>query len=214
MLALLFFPVSARPVTNPLSKFSQAREPASELDLTLFNVAQQWRYSILKHSDYFAATAPLVVKARIFIHCSYNPLTDKISVTGFISNEEDFFHFTLFDRKELLKQTLYLLLDFLKPRINYVNSKKHLDINDLKLELVLNSSPPIARGILKDYDLPNGQAGFINGRFIFSEEYYLTIRSKKIWEGDRPMKNTIIMIPFDGRQETSPADTSSPGDAR
>ncbi len=193
----LFFPGISKSTTNLSSRFSQARQSASQLDLILLTVEQQWRYSIVKHSDYFAATAPLVVKTRIFIHCSYNSEKDKITVTAFISNEEDFFHLSLFDRKELLKQTLNLLLDFLSPKIKYVNSSKHLQPDDLILELVLNNSPPVTRGILKNYDLPNGQAGYVDGKFIFSEEFYLTIRSRKAWETGRPVKNTIIMIPFD-----------------
>ena len=196
MVIYLAHPGISHSVTNSSSKFSQARQSASQLDLILFNVEQQWRTSILEGSDYFHAIAPLVIKARVFIHCYYDTKTDKIAVVGFISNEEDFFQLTLFDRKELLKQTLNLLSDFMASKVNYATTKKPLKMNDIKLELVLNSSPPRARGVLKDCGLPNGQAGFVDGKLIFAEELYLTIRSEDAWKKGEPSKNTIIMIPF------------------
>ncbi len=196
LLFLLVFPQLSRSIINPTSRFSQAGEPASQLDLLLFRVEQEWKYSILQNSDYFKAVAPLVSKTRVFIHCYYDKKLDKIDVIGFIFDEENFFSLSLFDRKELLKQTLNLLMDFLAPKITYRESKKHLHLNDIKLELVLNSSPPYTRGLLKDLGVQNGQAGFVDGKLIFSEELYLTIRSEKAWQNNKGIKNTIIMIPF------------------
>ncbi|HDM77618.1 MAG TPA: hypothetical protein ENG51_14275, partial [Deltaproteobacteria bacterium] len=122
----LTHPYLSHSVTNSSSKFSQARQPASQLDLILFYVEQQWRASILEDSDFFNAIAPLVIKARVFVHCYYDSSIDKIAVIGFITNEEDFFHLTLFDRKELLKQTLTLLSDFLASKVNYAATNKPL----------------------------------------------------------------------------------------
>ncbi len=191
-----FFTCTIGAVTNPESRFSQARQSASQLDLILLSVEQQWRYSIFKDSGYFNAIAPLVMKLRVFIHCYYDSKSDKIAAVGFISDDDDFFKLTVFDRKELLKQTLNMLFDFLGARVCYVSKKKSLQMKDLKLELVLNNSPPVTRGILKSWGLPNGQAGYVDGKLIFAEELYLTIRSDKTWKDNKPMKNTIIMIPF------------------
>ncbi len=192
----LTFPCTGKAATNSSSRFLQARQPASQLDLDLLGIEQQWRYSIIRNSDYFNAIAPLVVRLRVFVHCYYNPELDKIMVTGFISNDEDFFHLTLLDRKELLKQTLNLFLGFLSSKVSYAKTGKPVDIKDLKLELVLNNSPPSTRGTLKDCGLPNGQAGFVDGKLVFSEELYLTIRSEKAWKAEQPLKDTIIMIPY------------------
>lgn len=186
---------STHATVNSASQFLPATRPASQLDLILLSLEQQWRDSVFRDNDYFKTTAPLVMQTKTYVHCVYDSTLDKIIMHGFITAEDEFFKLTVFQRKELLKQCLHLGLDFLKAQTPKINSKQSFDVNDIKFELTLNSSPPRSRGLLKNWGITQGQAGYLNGKMIFSEQAYLTIKKANDLENLTSSKNTVIIIP-------------------
>jgi hypothetical protein len=170
------------------SIFLDAKIPASQLDLKLLKATIQWEHILLNNpSEEIKKQFPLITKAGVNPEIEYSLLKkNKINMVAWITNLKGFMSLSLQERKNLVPKLLGTLKVFLglipydtdNPKVKNLIGPSN---NDIEIVLIIN-------GIVKDdkgnnirqilpYNLI-GQAGYINGEYIFSENYYLKLKIK------------------------------------
>lgn len=180
-------------VTSPInglvdkeSIFQDAREPASILDLKLQAIRWSW-YEIFIKSPKSSTTQkyPLLVRAGVEIELSYYGIDDKIGITGWINKLEGFLTLTPEQRKGLLSEVLSAveallwdlsIVDKKTGRPSIFQPKQHIRLNMIVGGVMFNEKGELIRGILPRHLLGTGQAGYVDGEFILSHDYYLHLR--------------------------------------
>jgi hypothetical protein len=168
------------------SIFYDARRPASLLDLKLLEIKSAWfnAYCDLPNKEAIRER-PLIIKSRVSIDPRYT--YDKIHVTGWIRNLNGFLSLTQDEKKQLVKNVLYLIERILRSNISLVDKetgrlklfskleRRHIKLTMRLNEPMYNTKDENIRLILP-YNFGIGQAGYLNGQFLYSEDYYLGLQ--------------------------------------
>jgi len=167
------------------SIFDEARYPASLLDLELMKKEMEWRSTVvMNQTEKVRKALPLITKSEVIIHLDYYN-DDKISASGWINNLKGFLSFSQEDRKKLVKNIVKQLHYFLMVDVRLVdkitgNRAGGLEQEHIKLSLIISNlmldqkDQPIRFLLPLVQDI--GQAGYNNGQFVYSEDYYLKLQ--------------------------------------
>jgi hypothetical protein len=177
---------SARADVDRQSIFYDARTPASVLDLTLAELQRSWNLMFLgKTGSPKPMPYSLIATGGVAVEFRY--ARDRIELTGWIMNTDQFLSMQLEDRKSLVRQTVEFAHLHLLPRVGLLVDKKtgrssdslsrrHLKVRLLLNEILVNNRGENIRTFFLPNDLGAGQAGYLDGQFIFSRDYYLNLR--------------------------------------
>ncbi len=189
IITLTFFLVAlpyTRADIDKESIFSQARYPASELDLQLSQIGKSlWQIYVNSPDEKTKKEHPLVTQAGIGIQLNYFG-DDRISATGRVTKLDGFLKLSADERKQLVLNTLELIKSYLYTAVTLVDkntghiSGKVIENHHIKLEVIindlrLNDKKEDIRLILPS-EIGFGQAGYKDGQFIFSEAYFLNLK--------------------------------------
>ena len=169
------------------SIFSQARYPASELDLQLSQIEKSlWQIYVNNPDEKTQKKHPLVTQAGIGVHLNYFG-DDRISATGKVTKLDGFLKLSAGERKQLVLNTLELIKSYLYIAATLVDkntgrfSGKVIENHHIKLEVIindlrLNDKKEDIRFLILPSEIGFGQAGYKDGQFIFSEAYFLNLK--------------------------------------
>jgi len=112
-------------------------------------------------------------------------LDDKIRANAYVMNTPGFLSLTRDERKVLVNSILEELLTWFNSTV-IVNKRtgrpfdRSFDKHDLVLTVLINDVVENEAGdsirFFLPLDLGVGQAGYVNGQFVYSESYYLNIQ--------------------------------------
>lgn len=170
------------------SIFKDARVPASMLDLKFQDIRRSWYEIFIKSpKDSTAQKYPLIVRSGVEIELFYSGVFDKIEVIGWINKLEGFLTLTLEQRKRLLSEVLsaiqVLLFDLKIVDKETGSFSTFLKKQHIRLHMIVGGVMFDEKGKSIRLSLPHirfsvGQAGYEDGEFIFSHDYYLHLRIK------------------------------------
>jgi hypothetical protein len=181
---LLVAPVASNGAVDKQSIFSQAREPASRLDLVLHNIESWWWRSYIQNpSSQASQKRELVVRTKTSVDLSYFG-GNTISATGWVAKTSEFLSLSKEDRKQLLHNVLQSIFSSLQGDV-YIrphsekNSPKTLKRHHIELSLIISNVVNNAHGENIRLTLPTGigvgHAGYKDGQFVYSNPYYLNL---------------------------------------
>jgi hypothetical protein len=191
VVCMLFAPVqNAYAGIHPHSIFAQARDPASELDLELSDAQHNWNLYLLYSGIYPKDNPSPIQRCVITLDLSYSGLEDKIAAEGCILSLNGFLSLNCEERKQLVhdfleqvwsRTTNILVVDKQTGKGPRVLEKAHI-----KLSLRLIEPHLLAMRAELPFGYAWGQAGYSDGQFFYSEDYYLGLRivNGKPAEGD------------------------------
>jgi len=187
LLSLLVFSQASMAEVDENSIFSSARNPASELDMRLLDIQNSWQsYYVIAPDKKVEKEHPLIVQAGLSIRLYYKG-DDLIAANAYITKLEGFLKLSSSQRKSLVSNTLNHLASFLYAEI-LVNKDTGLYSKDKIKNSNIVLSVRIS-GITRDdknnivpafppLDIGYGQAGYKDGKFIYSEDYFLKLKVK------------------------------------
>jgi len=187
LLLLILYPQIVMAGIDENSIFSSARAPASELDLRLLDIQSSWQsYYIASPDDEAKKKHPLITQAGLSIRLYYSG-NDIITANAYVTKIDGFLKLSPTQRKRLVSNTLNHLFSFVSTEI-LVDKKTGLysknKIQKDNLVLMVRVS-----GITKDdknneipvflpSDIGYGQAGYKDGQYVYSEDYFLKLKVK------------------------------------
>jgi hypothetical protein len=128
--------------------------------------------------------SPLVAAVGAAVNLAYRG-DDKINVSFWITDIQAFTDLTVSDRKALLYQALDLIQDLLFMDATIVDKDsgqfngEQLRTQDFEVNVILNKPQMDTKGrsvrFLLPFDLGVGVAGYSNGQYVFSRDYYLSL---------------------------------------
>jgi hypothetical protein len=183
---LVAAPLSTLAGVDEESIFRQARYPASELDLQLSNIQNDWwqRYVSIPDKE-TKRKYPLITQAGVGIQLDYFG-GDRISAMGWITKLDGFLSLSASERKKLVSNTLELVKSSLFMAATLVDKKtglmsgKMLENRHIKISIIINDVTKSDRNenirLFLPSDIGVGQAGYKDGQFVFSETYFLNLK--------------------------------------
>jgi small nuclear ribonucleoprotein (snRNP)-like protein len=171
------------------SIFEEARNPASELDLKLSEIKIKWWISfIISPTPVIKKENPLISKARVAIDLNYFG-EDRIKVTGWILDANGFISLTTKERKQLLKNIIERIKSYFFREVTIVVKKtglltgRSLKNRDIILNIIINEVTENDKNesirLLLPFEIGVGQAGYKDGRYVYSEDYFLRLTVTK-----------------------------------
>lgn len=180
---LFFASTETRADVDKDSIFLEARIPASELDLILLEFQRSWSSLFLGKDSSGSEKYPLIKKVGVAAEFRYSK--DRIQITGWLMNLDSFLALGPEDRKAVVKQVIEAAKASLFWKTILLDKKTlketTLTKSHLTLALMLNDLETDDKGqFIREFLLPNGigvgQAGYKDGQFVYSRDYYLTLR--------------------------------------
>jgi hypothetical protein len=182
LISIIPLRISAEVDTESL--FFQARIPASQLDLVLYDIEKDWEQRYVKAPE---PSCPLIYQAGVDIDLKYFG-KDRIRATGWITRLDGFLNLSAGQRKQLVFDTLKLLHSSIAGRgISLVDKKsgefngKMFEKHHISLTMIIGPIAVDEKGQNIRFILPTittglCQAGYNNRQFVFSESYFLSLR--------------------------------------
>lgn len=175
--------LDSRADVDPKSIFIEAREPASVLDLRLMKTQLQWNVIFeISSVKEIERLHPLITKTGVSIELSH--YTDEIHATGWVTKLDGFLALDAEQRKRLVRDVLKTLVGLLFD-VRVVDKETgrrgplqthHIRLNVIIGGIMFNTRGEPIRGLLPIGTLMTGQAGYIKGQFVYSQDYYLNLR--------------------------------------
>lgn len=165
------------------SVFAEAREPASELDTKMLQAQLRWGQLFRPEECEGNCTPSLIVKAAVFPEFSY--FDDQIHVEAWIRNIDGFLSLNMNERRDLVEQTLDTALALLDPTLVHkktgrptgkITDRSRIYARFLFSDLKRNDKGESVLGLQLPNDIGFGVAGYKDGSFVFSRDYYLALR--------------------------------------
>lgn len=197
LISIFIFSGGSRAGLSKNSKFLQAREPVSKLDLILYEKQFLWMKVFVDPADphqillfqRFRKNYPLISKSRVLLEPSYNGVKDTIVAKCSIGNIDEFLKLGSDERKQLVEELLDAFATLLSGDVRkmgeYKDIKMPIPLKRRDIIVDVRVYPYLKTGILPEafaFVLGGGiqgQAGYYDGEFVFSEKYYLKISKSK-----------------------------------
>ena len=186
-LTLVLYAHTALAGVDENSVFSGARSSASELDLRLLDIQNTWQsYYVTAPDDKAKKKHPLIIQAGLSIRLYYSG-NDLITANAYITKLDGFLKLSPTQRKKLVSNALNHLFSFLSTEIlvdkkTGLYSKNKIQKNNLVLMVRVsditrddkNNEVPV----FLPSDIGYGQAGYKDGQYVYSEDYFLKLKIK------------------------------------
>jgi len=167
------------------SIFLDARTAASELDLELLRIQMNWWRAFVWSPDADTRKKyPLITRVGLGIDLHYYG-DDLISATGWVMKLDGFLSLSVEERKNLVKDTFKQLSDYLLfTRIvdkdtgeikGLLLENRHIMLSIIINEVMENEKKESIR-LLLPQSIGAGQAGYKEGKYIYSEPYFLNLK--------------------------------------
>lgn len=169
------------------SAFVDARYAASALDLRLYAIEQSWNQQIAMVPQSEAEHAQsLLIRAGLAMNLIHLG-NDMIAAHGTILNHDGFLKLSASERKALLRDTLDVIVARLGAQVRLAESpssqaaKAAFIRRHVNLTVAFSQIRENARGesivLAIPQDIGDGQAGYANGTFVFSDPYYVHLQA-------------------------------------
>jgi len=168
------------------SIFWPARHPASELDLLLSKISTKlWQHYVTAPDEKTREKHPLITQTGVGISLRHSAYRDRIDATAWVSNLDGFLKLSPAQRKQLVLNTLelvkshLLLLQIVDKNTGRLTGRplenRHIELSVIISDIHDNDKNESIRLLLPS-ESGVGQAGYENGRFVFSETYFLNLK--------------------------------------
>ncbi|MBU0728745.1 MAG: hypothetical protein KKE17_09185 [Proteobacteria bacterium] len=185
LLIFLFNFTHASAEIDTASIFPDARLAASKLDLILLEKEINWQGKyLLDPPDKLRRQYPLITKMEVSIKLEYKE--NKIHATGLINDTVSFMRIREDDRKQLVKNVVDNLYESLvtgnRPEVDRNGRLQPISKKDIVFSIILKDFKIDRKGrnltalLPPEYNGGIGQAGYRDGTFIFSTDYFAKIQ--------------------------------------
>ncbi len=179
---------TARCLVNERSRFYDAHVPLSVLDFEVIRLEELWNRLFGNDPDPSAYDSdPLLARAGIWIQIIYNDLADVLEVSALVTDCQGFARMSVVEREQLLVDIVDTLPIWYGPSLFIVEGKcsteTFLRTEFFRVSLAIDVPPLDGTGLLT-YTVPlpwfdgrdmKGQAGYADGRFVYSNSSYLQV---------------------------------------
>ena len=168
------------------SRFVDAHDPLSELEYNLFQLEERWNRVFGHEPDLTTYEGyPLLARAGIWISIIHNHHSDVLEVGALVTDVEGFAQMSKSEREQLLLDIVSTLPMWYGPALFIVDGEYStetlLRAEFFRVSLMLGAETPDGGASLtKSVPLPwrlgadmDGQAGYADGRFVYSNDSYL-----------------------------------------